>query len=263
MKLTNGKYLGRNKKEWKADGISVSETEYHNKVYEGWHSHENMHMSFIIEGGNREQRKHTETAAVPGTLLFYAPGELHRNCNTLHPSRNINLEIEESFFSKYDTNITSASSLNSSWADAKFALLKIYRECLMADCSTETSAHLLLLNIFADRNNQQHKTAIPDWIKTVHAVLHDRWNENISLSELAFAAQVHPVTISKYFPRYFNGTFGEYIRKIRIEKSLQLVKSSRLSLTEIAYQCGFCDQSHFIHAFRELTGYLPGQYRKM
>ncbi len=56
---------------------------------------------------------------------------------------------------------------------------------------------------------------------------------------------VHPVTISKYFPRYFSCTLGEYMRKLKIEKSLSLIKSPGNSLTNVAYACGFFDQSHF------------------
>src|SRR5687768_16851610 len=99
--LKGGRYLGSNKRSWDANGIFVSETEYHSKVFEGWHYHENSHLTFILQGGNREQRKNREFEAAPGTIVFYAGGELHRNLNTAHPSRNINVEIENGFFSKH------------------------------------------------------------------------------------------------------------------------------------------------------------------
>ncbi|MBO9660186.1 MAG: helix-turn-helix domain-containing protein [Chitinophagaceae bacterium] len=34
------------------------------------------------------------------------------------------------------------------------------------------------------------------------------------------------------------------------------------TLTEIAYQCGYYDQSHFIHDFKEFSGYHPRHYFK-
>lgn len=263
MQLTDGRYLGCNTRTWGIDGISITETEYHDKVFEGWHSHANLHMSLILEGGNLEYRRSLEIEAVPGTLLFYAAGEIHRNRKTKHPSRNINLEIDERFFSKYGlTSLTDDSQL-SSRVNAKFALLKIYRECLYSECCAETSAPLLLLKVFAGKDRKKTGTAGPSWINTTRAIINDRWNENISLAELSQAAQVHPVTISKHFPRYFNCTLAEYVRQLRIEKSLALVKNPALSLTEVAYECGFFDQSHFIHAFKRSTGFLPGQYKKL
>lgn len=44
--------------------------------------------------------------------------------------------------------------------------------------------------------------------------------------------------------------------------SLRLLHQEDQSLTDVAYQSGFYDQSHFIRGFREFTGMTPGEYRK-
>jgi AraC family transcriptional regulator len=53
------------------------------------------------------------------------------------------------------------------------------------------------------------------------------------------------------------------MRRLKIEKSLYLLKDSSFSLTEIAAECGFSDQSHFIRTFKQLTGFLPNSYKKI
>jgi AraC family transcriptional regulator len=53
------------------------------------------------------------------------------------------------------------------------------------------------------------------------------------------------------------------MRKLRVEKAMALMVSSHQSLTEIAYVCGFADQSHFIRIFKQHTGFLPKQYQKL
>jgi AraC-like DNA-binding protein len=74
---------------------------------------------------------------------------------------------------------------------------------------------------------------------------------------------VHPAYLSREFSKYFEDlSFGEYIRKLRIEKSIELMSSARYSLTEIAYLAGFSDQSHFTRIFRKHTGQNPSHYRK-
>lgn len=93
-------------------------------------------------------------------------------------------------------------------------------------------------------------------------LLHDKWNEVLSLQEIAGLVGAHPVTISKNFRKYFHCTLGTYQRRLKIEKSIDLIKNSTLSLSEIAFYCGFTDQSHFIRNFKELTGFLPKDYRK-
>jgi AraC family transcriptional regulator len=122
---------------------------------------------------------------------------------------------------------------------------------------------LLLLELLnpSVRTNSYNK--LPLWVKTLEQVLHDRWNENISLQELAILSGVSPITISKQFPFYFNDTLGCYMRKLKIEKALSLIKSTNLRLTEVAFECGFADQSHFIRTFKQLTGFLPKSFRKL
>lgn len=49
----------------------------------------------------------------------------------------------------------------------------------------------------------------------------------------------------------------------RFNKSLQLIQSPELSLTSIAYDCGYFDQAHFIREFKRFTGATPSDVRMM
>lgn len=40
----------------------------------------------------------------------------------------------------------------------------------------------------------------------------------------------------------------------------RFLKNKKKSLTDIAYDCGYYDQSHFINDFKEFSGYHPSQY---
>ncbi|HEX6180442.1 MAG TPA: helix-turn-helix transcriptional regulator, partial [Chitinophagaceae bacterium] len=63
--------------------------------------------------------------------------------------------------------------------------------------------------------------------------------------------------------KHFNDlSFGDYIRKLRIEKAIEYLGSSDYSLTKIAYLTGFSDQSHFSRIFKKHTGQNPLSYRK-
>ena len=94
-------------------------------------------------------------------------------------------------------------------------------------------------------------------------VIHDRWDEKLTLKELSAAAGVHPVTISKNFPKHFSCSLGEYMRRVKVEKSVRLIRQKHATLTEIALRCGFADQSHFIRTFKAATGFLPKEFRKL
>jgi YesN/AraC family two-component response regulator len=74
---------------------------------------------------------------------------------------------------------------------------------------------------------------------------------------------INPSYLSREFSKYFGDlSFGEYIRKMRIEKAQELMNDAAYSLTEIAYLTGFSDQSHFTRIFKKHTGQSPSEYKK-
>jgi YesN/AraC family two-component response regulator len=74
---------------------------------------------------------------------------------------------------------------------------------------------------------------------------------------------INPSYLSREFSKHFdNLSFGEYIRKLRIEKALELMQKEKYSLTEIAYLTGFSDQSHFTRIFKQHTGKNPSVFKK-
>jgi AraC-like DNA-binding protein len=53
-----------------------------------------------------------------------------------------------------------------------------------------------------------------------------------------------------------------YLINLRISEAIRLLKSSTISLTDIALDTGFYSSQHFSTTFKKLTGYTPGHYRK-
>jgi AraC-like DNA-binding protein len=69
---------------------------------------------------------------------------------------------------------------------------------------------------------------------------------------------------TRQFERKFKAFSGFspklYSRIIRFQSALDMYGNSGRSLTEIAYECGYYDQSHFIHDFKEFSGQHPGHF---
>ena len=108
-------------------------------------------------------------------------------------------------------------------------------------------------------------TRVPQWAQELREIIQDQIDTNLTLSlkEISKSLKVHPSYLSREFSKYFNDlTFGDYIRKLRIEKSIDMMKNTRHSLTEIAYLTGFSDPSHFTRIFRQHTGKTPAAFRK-
>jgi len=63
--------------------------------------------------------------------------------------------------------------------------------------------------------------------------------------------------LQKLFLQYTGLTPKLYSKINRFQKSLVLVNKKNTSLTDIAYECGYFDQSHFIRDFKWFTGFIP------
>lgn len=103
--------------------------------------------------------------------------------------------------------------------------------------TNHTSLTMLLLELLLPASDPAG--VHPAWTKRIKEYLIEHWDETSSLEQLCKIAGVHPVTISKNFTRYFHCTLGEYLRKIKVEKAISLIKSSRHTLEEIGFICGF------------------------
>jgi AraC-like DNA-binding protein len=78
-----------------------------------------------------------------------------------------------------------------------------------------------------------------------------------NISNLASRYGISSRYLQKIFIRYTGLTPNLFTKINRFNKSLQLVAKKRSSLTSIAHQCGYFDQSHFIKDFRYFTGATP------
>jgi AraC family transcriptional regulator len=261
--LERGQYSGDVIEMCGATGVIASVTCYNGETFNGRrHYHDNAHISLVLHGACVE-RKRVSYDRTPGKITYYSAREPHQIMHIRKPSRHINLEIEDSFFTKYNVSDEAIHTAITKNPDAKFMMVKMYKELLAGDDFSNTSIQMLLLRLVHKTRKLLHEEGLPQWVKTVKALLYDKWDETVTLHDLSVAANVHPVTVSKYFPQYFSCTLGEYMRKLKIEKALGLIKASPRSLTEIAYECGFADQSHFIRVFKEFTGYLPARYQSL
>jgi AraC-like DNA-binding protein len=107
------------------------------------------------------------------------------------------------------------------------------------------------------------KKKIPAWAQELKDMIQDHIDTNITLKEISKNLDISHSYLSREFSKYFEDlSFGEYIRKERIDKAIELMGHAKYSLTEIAYLTGFSDQSHFNRIFRQQTGETPSAFRK-
>ena len=111
------------------------------------HYHESAHLSFILNGSVIDKRRSIETERVTGDLMFFRAGEVHQSIYCEFPAKNINFELEPSFFTQNAITETDLETAISGNGRAKFTLLRIYREMMINDDLSQASIEMLLLEI--------------------------------------------------------------------------------------------------------------------
>ena len=125
-----------------------------------------------------------------------------------------------------------------------------------------------LLGIFAQHlsmlSNQvfiQQENAEPPVISKARAYIHDHQTEEISLSQVAKAVNMSSYYFCKMFKKVTGINFTDYVARVRIEKSKNLLLNPNLRISEIAFEVGFQSLTHFNRVFKKILGQSPTDYR--
>ena len=83
--------------------------------------------------------------------------------------------------------------------------------------------------------------------------------ENFGVSELAEAMNMSRSSLLRKIKKRTGLSASQFIREVRLEKSMEMLRETSLNVSEVSYQVGFGSTSYFIKCFRERYGYPPGE----
>lgn len=98
-------------------------------------------------------------------------------------------------------------------------------------------------------------------IKTVRKYIDDHYSEKITMEDIAASVSLSPSYLSVLFKKKMNMTIHDYLIRVRIEKSIELMSNRNLSIKEVMQQCGIESQSYYNKIFKKTIGLTPGKYR--
>ena len=125
-----------------------------------------------------------------------------------------------------------------------------------------------LLTIFAQHlsmlSNQvvvQHDNAEPPVITKAKEYILEHQTENLRLGHVAKACNTSTFYFCKMFKKVTGINFTDYLSRVRIEKSKNLLLNPNLRVSEIAFEVGFQSLTHFNRVFKKILGQSPTEYR--
>ncbi len=100
-------------------------------------------------------------------------------------------------------------------------------------------------------------------VRRADNMIKEYYNQGITLEEISRKLGVSEEYLSARFKKETGATFTETIKKYRVDKIKELLLSTSLKLTQIAEKTGYTDPKYMSKVFRDETGMLPLEYRKM
>lgn len=261
--LSRGEYYGNQKLESSFNGVLLSQYTYSTDRTD-WHYHENPYFMYVLQGNMKDCNTRVKTLCPSGSLMFNNWQEPHYGSKHSCNASGFHLEFEKNWLKKNNIfiGLWEGSQLIHN-PQLHFLFANVYREFMLSDNFSEVSVEVLLLQICDALSNLKEidLNKNPTWVDDLKELLHYD-TTTLSLEYLAKELNVHPVHISRAAPKYLSMSLGEYIRKQKLKKAIPLLLKPSLSLTEIAYEVGFSDQSHFNRVFKSHFNMNPGYYRK-
>ncbi|MCR8630923.1 AraC family transcriptional regulator [Paenibacillus radicis (ex Xue et al. 2023)] len=103
------------------------------------------------------------------------------------------------------------------------------------------------------------------YLNTAHQMvqlIHEQYDQDISLESCADQLKFHPVYLSRVFKKEIGVTFIDYLTDYRVNMAKKLLETTNLKISEIAERLNYNSSTGFIRTFRKITGVTPGQYRE-
>lgn len=101
------------------------------------------------------------------------------------------------------------------------------------------------------------------WLDKAIAYMVQSSDMQLTLASVARHVGVHPVTLSRMFKQQTGDNFVNYLTKLRLQKAMDMLQSTKLSISDIAQAVGYTDEQHFRTLFKKKFGQSPREFRKL
>ena len=139
-------------------------------------------------------------------------------------------------------------------------LSDLYNTTLYQDILLMQSLILELLHLlcgFAEASSIARERRHEKTVETVIEYIKDNLWQDLSLGALAERASFSPIHFHNCFKRATGKTLRAFVEEKRIQRAIDLLLTTDLTLSEIAYDCGFSSQSYFSYAFKKRMNVSP------
>jgi AraC-like DNA-binding protein len=254
-----------------------------------WHYHNNFEISFITEGSGKRIVADSIEEFQPGDLAFIGPNLPHvwladketqmlskRTLEMVSLQFTMSVLPSQLIILPEFSNVKRALDLSARGIQIIGDTLNKVSEIMLQLPylkSFERMLHFLMLMDIIGRSETNIQLGSKEYFKrrfttgnkriaTIHDYLMNHYRDEVDLKRLADLVNMAESSLCRFFKMNVGLTIFEYLNKIKTDFACKLLMYQDLSMTEVCFDSGFNNVSHFNKQFKKITGVPPTEYRK-
>lgn len=240
------------------------------------HFHDTFAIGVVESGATLLMTQRGEWVARAGTTLAFSPGEIHcaeqlatdgYSYRMFYPSIEFMREIgidttaADRGAPLFRTPVIQDQALGDQFVRAHKPIMA-GAVGAVAESRLVSAIRSLVSRYAADASScTSLRPTDLELVERARAYLHDRFSSQVRLAAMADACGLSPFHMMRVFRRVVGVPPYAYLVQLRVNRA-QTMLSEGSTIAEVAYSCGFSDQSHLTRTFRRAVGVPPGQYAR-
>ena len=231
------------------------------------HFHDAIEIIFTTSGYGTAICNGIEYRQTPGSVFFAASKEIHYFTDRTDDTCGLVVDIEPNILSGSVAELKDAAPISRIWEDPGMEnklwdlvrFISLNHLVLNQETLTSLTSALLMMLLECvelEKTKSPHTT-----ITQILNYCQDHCTEPISLDMLSQELDLSVSHISRIFTKKLKISFSDYINGLRLNKAVELMSTSKITVTKAAAYAGFPTIRTFNRVFMEQYGVTPSQYR--
>jgi len=248
-----------------------------------WHFHPEIELVYVNGGAGKRQIGSHISYYSDGDLILIGSNLPHCGFTdklTGNESETV-IQMKFDFLGNDFFNIPEMTKIQSLFEMAKGGIAfsgqtkqKIGEKMEILEYQTDFQRLLSILNILNELANSKETNVLNaegfaletevkdnDRINVVFNHVKNNFKEEITLDEIANLVSMTIPSFCRYFKKITHKTFIQFVNEYRLVHASKLLAEQPMSITEVCFESGFNNFSHFNKSFKAFTGQNPSEYR--
>lgn len=249
-----------------------------------WHYHPEIELVYVKGGSGKRQIGSHVSYYTESSLMLIGSNLPHcgfTDRHTVHKHETV-LQLHEAFLGEEFLDIPEMNAIKDLFEMAKGGIAyrgktkqEVGKQLEAMEFQDDFTRLINLLQILNTLSNSQEFRVLNaegfaleasvkdnDRLNVVFNHVKSNFTREISLQEIADLVSMTIPSFCRYFKKMTHKTFTQFVNEYRLVHASKLLAEQPMTITDVCYECGFNNFSHFSKSFKAFTGYSPSDYRK-